>query len=373
MTVIVEQCLSPVPGGTGRYAREITRALATHRRPGWVIRTVVGWHRDIWAATIAGADGPHRLPAGRRTLGELWLHGLPPWVRGDRVQATTPLAPSRKQGLIVTVHDAVAWTHPETLTARGVRWHREMVGRAMDEADAVVVPSVAVADDLAGLFPARSDRLHVVAHGVTPLPAPADADERRRRLGLPAAGYVLSVATLEPRKGLDILVRAMALPVSGDAHLAIVGPAGWGEVNVASVAAAAGLPAERLHVLGRIGDDDLAAVLAGASALAMPSRSEGFGLPALEAMAAGLPVVSSDAPALAELVGGAGIVVRREDPVALADALAQVRTDPATAAELARAGRVRAGEFSWAKAASRLWELHAGPTANLGPNLVERP
>lgn len=360
LTVIVEQCLAPVPGGTGRYASEITRALAAHPRPGWLVGTVAAWHRDLSRARIPGSVGPRRLPSGHRLLSELWLRGLPPLVRGDRVHATTPLAPNRSHGMVVTVHDAVPWTHPETLTARGVNWHRVMVGRAMNRADAVVVPSEAVADDLAGLFPAHADRLHVIGHGVTSLTAPPDSTRRRRRLGLSADGYVLSVATLEPRKGLDILVRAMALPPTDDTHLAVVGPAGWGGVDIASVAARSGLPAERVHVLGRLADNDLAAVLAGAGVLAMPSRSEGFGLPALEAMAAGVPVVSSDAPALTELLHGAGIVVARGDAAALAEALAQVLTDPATARQLTGRGLSRAADFSWQKAASLLWELHVG-------------
>lgn len=94
----------------------------------------------------------------------------------------------------------------ETLTPRGVRWHRVMVGRAMQGADAVVVPSAAVADDLAGRSPRRRTA-DVIGHGVTALEPPADADLRRRRFG-PPAGYVLSATTLEPRKGRDVLVRA---------------------------------------------------------------------------------------------------------------------------------------------------------------------
>ncbi len=109
---------------------------------------------------------------------------------------------------------------------------------------------------------------------------------------------------------------------------------------------------------GRLDDLDLAAVLAGATALAAPSRAEGFGLPVLEAMAAGVPVVCSDAPALVELAAGAALVVPRDDEAALADALGQVLGDDAAAAGLAAAGRVRASEFSWAVAADAVWQLH---------------
>jgi glycosyltransferase involved in cell wall biosynthesis len=186
---------------------------------------------------------------------------------------------------------------------------------------------------------------------------PADAEQRRRRWGLPDR-YVLSVATLEPRKGLDVLVQALTLPVAGGAHLVVVGSPGWGGVDLKSLAARAGLPVDRVHILGRVSDADLAAALAGAGVLAAPSRSEGFGLPVLEAMAAGVPVVCSGAPALVELAGGVGVIVPREDPVRLAAALGEVLSDDTAAAELAANGRRRAADFSWRAAATKLWDLH---------------
>lgn len=366
LTVVIEQCLAPVPGGTGRYAREITAALAAEPPNGWTVRSVVSWHRQLAPALIPTVDGPHRLPAGRRALAELWRRGLPPTVRGTSVHATTPLAPRRSSGLVVTVHDAVPWTHPETLTQRGVAWHRDIIGRATRRADAIVVPSLAVADDLSGIFPAATEKIHVIGHGVTALPPPHDAAHRLKLLGLPER-YVLAIATLEPRKGLDVLVEAMALPATGQVNLVIVGPPGWGAVDIAAVAARSGLAPERVYVTGRLNDTDLAAVLSAATVLAAPSRSEGFGLPVLEAMAAGVPVVCSDAPALVELAGGVGVVVRRDDPAALARALGDVLDDDTAAAELAARGRRRAADFSWSSAAGTLWGLHVAASSAQRP------
>lgn len=358
LTVVLEQLLAPIPGGTGRYAREITTALAAAPPAGWDVQGVTAHHRDVTSARLPGVAGPRRLPVGHRVLAELWMRGLPPHLRGDRVHATTPLAPAGRTPIVTTLHDAVPWTHPELLTPRGVRWHRTIIGRQIRRAEAIVVPSLAVADDLAGIFPAASDRLVVVPHGVTALPVPADAAQRRRRLGLPDT-YVTAVATLEPRKGLDVLVRAVAQPAAAGIGLVVVGPRGWGEVDVDTLARAAGLPPGRVVATGRIDDTDLGAVLGGATALVAPSRSEGFGLPVLEAMAAGVPVVTSDAPALVELVGPAGLVVPREDVEALASALAAVR-EPATAAELAASGLARSADYSWSAAAAAVWKVHTG-------------
>jgi glycosyltransferase involved in cell wall biosynthesis len=183
-----------------------------------------------------------------------------------------------------------------------------------------------------------------------------DAADRARRLGLPPA-FLLAVATLEPRKGLDVLLAALAESAAPDLPLLIVGQPGWGGIDLAAVAAAAGLPPTRVRQLGRLDDHDLAAVLHAATALVAPSRAEGFGLPVLEAMAAGIPVVSSDVPALVEVAGGASLLVPVEDAAALAAALHRICTDSELRRRLIDAGRVRAAGFSWASAATQVWSL----------------
>jgi glycosyltransferase involved in cell wall biosynthesis len=276
------------------------------------------------------------------------------------VHAPTPLAPPRRGApLVVTVHDAVPWTHPETLTPRGVRWHRSAIERAAREADALVVPTQAVADELARhVTPARP--VHVVGEGVSAdLSLPPDADERAAALGLPAQPYLVTLATIEPRKGLDVLLGALARPSAAEVPLLVVGQPGWGGVDVAARADGLGL-GDRVRLLGRLPDPDLAVALSRATALVAPSRAEGFGLPVLEAMAAGIPVVSSDAPALVEVGGGATVTVPVGDDAALADALGEVIGSASLRARLIEAGRRRAGEFSWAAAARRLWTVYAG-------------
>jgi glycosyltransferase involved in cell wall biosynthesis len=186
----------------------------------------------------------------------------------------------------------------------------------------------------------------------------SSATARARSLGLPEGGFLLTLATLEPRKGLDVALRALAHPAAPDLPLLVAGQPGWGGVELELEAAGLGLAPGRVRLLGRVGDADLAVLLARATALLAPSRSEGFGLPVLEAMAAGTPVVTSDAPALVEVGGGAPLVVPRNDPGALAAAAALLATDPQERSRRSAAGRERASHYTWEGAAEALWTLY---------------
>ncbi|UOY01237.1 glycosyltransferase family 4 protein [Blastococcus sp. PRF04-17] len=286
----------------------------------------------------------------------------------DVVHAPTLLAPTAVAvPLVVTVHDAVPWTHPETLTARGVRWHRAMAARVAARADAVVVPTRAVADALAEHLPLR--RVEVIGEGVSAdLAPPADVAARARRMGLPEEGFLLSLATLEPRKGLDVLIRALSEDTAPRLPLLVVGQPGWGGIDPAAMAAAEGLAPGRVRVLGRLSDADLATALARATALVVPSRAEGFGLPVLEAMHAGTPVVCSADPALAEVGGDAVRITPVGDARALAAGLAEVACDADLRSGMAERGRRRAAGYTWERAASALWDLYGSLTSSSRPS-----
>ncbi len=342
--LVLEQCLAPVPGGTGRYSRELALALHRHAPAGSSVSGVTAWHRQ--RLDLPGVQ-VQRLPLPHRGLVAAWERGVGPRVKADLVHAPTPLHP-RTGNLVVTIHDAVPYTHPETLTPRGVTWHRAMIERAAQLARLVVVDTRAVADELAR-FVALPDVL-VVSPGLTAeLGLPADAVERATRLALPER-YLLTVSTLEPRKGLAELVTALK-DVPG-IPLLCVGQPGWGEVSVQDLAAAAGV---EVRVLGRVPDPDLAVLLHHATALVVPSRSEGFGLPLLEGMAAGTPVLTSDAAALVEVAGGAALSVPLGD---LVDGLRQITGDAVLRARLSAAGPVRAAAFTWDGAAAQLWRAY---------------
>ena len=349
--LVLEQCLAHVPGGTGRYSREVAAALVRRAPTGSAVTGATAWHR-----TPLHLDGVpvRRLPLPRRGLVAAWERGLGPAVAGDVVHALTPLAPPRRRTpLVVTVHDAVPWTHPETLTPRGVRWHRTAVETAARTADVVVVPTRAVAQELARHV-ALGDRVRVVGEGVSAaLVVPADADARAARLELPDR-YLLTVATLEPRKGLSLLLEALARTEAPDLPLLVAGQPGWGGLDLREQAGRLGLAA-RVRVLGRVPDADLAVLMARATALVMPSRAEGFGLPLLEAMSLGTPVVTSTDPALVEVAGGAALAVSDVD---LAAALRGLVEDDVLRGRLGAAGRRRAADFTWDGAADALWAIY---------------
>lgn len=310
------------------------------------------------SGTDAAGGAPGGRPAGEAERPPLvsWASGTVGGALGDALDRRRP-----RPKLVVTIHDAVPWTHPETLTPHGARWHRLMGERAARYADAVVVPTLAVAVEVARHLPIPEDRLHAIGEGVAEavVRVPADAEARAARMGLPPpGGYLLTLATLEPRKGLDTALAALRLLDDPGLPLVHVGATGWGGLDVRAEAAAHGLDAGRVRTLGRISDADLAVVLARAGALIAPSRSEGFGLPVVEAMAHGVPVIVSAAPALVEVGGDAVEVVEIGNPAALAATIRKVMSDPGLRERLSAAGRLRAQAFTWNAAARATWALY---------------
>jgi glycosyltransferase involved in cell wall biosynthesis len=264
--------------------------------------------------------------------------------------------------VVVTIHDAIPWSNPEALSTRQLGWYKAMAKRAQRYADAVVVPTHAVATQLGEILD-FGDRIRVIGGAVSSrLALPIDPDVRAERLRLPER-YILSVGTLARHKGLDALIEAMRHPALEDYTLLIVGPEGWNGVDVPAIAAGAGLEEGRVRSLGYLADADLAVALDRAAVFAFPSLAEGFGLPVIEAFSFGIPVVHSDDPAVLEVSAGAGLAVPRESRSGyaerLGEAIASVLADPARAALMGIEGRDRARTYSWRDSAERVWQLHA--------------
>jgi glycosyltransferase involved in cell wall biosynthesis len=190
-----------------------------------------------------------------------------------------------------------------------------------------------------------------------------EAREIRQSIGLVSdRRYVVFVGTIEPRKGIEHLVRAVAR--RNDLDLVVVGAQGWGKIDIRAVAIAARLAPDRLIVTGAVHDVTVASIVQGASVLALPSMAEGFGLPLIEAMRLGTPVVHSNDAALLEVGGQAGIAARILDGTALhfddiEDELNRALDEALDRrTELIAAGRERATEFTWALTAARVLRIH---------------
>jgi glycosyltransferase involved in cell wall biosynthesis len=371
LRVIIDEMLASAPGTVGRYTEELVRELiATAPRGCYVEAFVAASPEPDYAAIeerLPGLRALHKSSLARRELQAAWQHGFTRLPGKGMLHATSLLAPLARHDrlndgdqIAVTVHDTLAWSDPDSLSPRTVSWHKAMLKRAQRYADAIVVPSHAVADQLMEIID-LGDRVRIISGAAsTALDVPADADERAARLGLPPT-YVLAIGGLDPRKGIDQLVAGMPR-VSGGTPLLIVGPEA-DDAALAAAVAAAGLDSSRVRGLGTLTDHDLAVAVDRAAVFAYPNIAEGFGMPVLEAFALGTPVVHSDAPALLELAVDAGVVVERGDESGyaerLADGINSVLDDHALAERLAYSGSDRAKAFSWRSSAEKVWQLHA--------------
>jgi glycosyltransferase involved in cell wall biosynthesis len=337
----VGQLLQPVPGGIGRYVRNLVEALpsagvAVHPFAAGPAPDGLSSYTDLGQPTgSVRYEAWHRL---RRPVIK---------VPGDLVHATSlAVAPAGRRPLVVTVHDIVFLRQPEHLTPRGVSFHRRGLAIARREAASVVVPTqFGKADLVAEGF--EADRIHVAPHGVDvpDEPDPAVAGAVLEWLGV-RTPFLLFVGTIEPRKGVgDVLAAHAALRATRpDLGLVLAGPPGWGEVPP--------LDGPGVIATGNIGDRELDTLYRSATALVLPERYSGFGLPLVEAMARGCPVVTTDAACLPEVVGAGGVITPVGDVDALAAALAPIVDDPEHRAELAARALTRAADFTWARSAA---------------------
>jgi glycosyltransferase involved in cell wall biosynthesis len=274
-----------------------------------------------------------------------------PWPRieqllggAELVHATGLLIPRTAAPLVVTIHDVAAVRHPELHPARHVEQQRAQL-ELLDRAAVIVAVSETTAGDLTHLGVAP-ERVVVAPLGVTPLPDPDSSSLAR----LPEPGYLLTVGETSPRKGYPLLLEALSR-VDGDVRLVIAGPPSGDEQRVRSLIAELGIDS-RVHRVGPVTDAALAGLYRGATALCFPSVAEGFGLPVLEAMAAGVPVLARDIPAARELGGEAALLIPGDDPRAWANALERILSEAALRRSLADAGLRRAAHFTWDRTAA---------------------
>jgi glycosyltransferase involved in cell wall biosynthesis len=269
--------------------------------------------------------------------------------------------PTRSSALVITVHDLAFRRFPET-APHGTRWWLRRIDRALAQSARIIVVSEATRRDLLELYPVDPDRVETIPHGVDrDVFRPSSADDVgavRERFAIDGP-YLLSLGGIEPRKNLPNLIRAFASLPAGLRPTLVVAGAGvaWNpEGRILLDAALAELPAEvrqRIHLVGYVSGPVKTALLGGAAALVYPSLYEGFGLPILEAMACGTPVLTSAVSSLPEVAGDAALLVEPLEVDSIRDGMERLLTDESLKATLTAAGTRRAADFSWTETARR--------------------
>lgn len=256
---------------------------------------------------------------------------------------------------VITVPDLSFLHYPQFMTPDSRRYYNDQIAAATRRADHIIAISGATGDDLVKMLDVPPDKITVtlLAADETFQPQPADAvDTFLARHNLPS-GYLLFVGTFEPRKNLSGLLRAYALlreDYADAPQLVIAGRRGWLVDDLDALVAELGLK-KHVHWLENVAQFDLPLLYAGASVLCMPSHYEGFGLPALEAMACGTPVVVANRASLPEIVGDAGLLVDPDRPADIAASLSRILSDATLAAKLSQRGLAQAAHFNWAETA----------------------
>ena len=359
-------------GGIGRYVRELAGALAK-----------VGDSESyrLFTAGVTKADLP--APPGRnfswkptritsKWLARLWHRaGIPLPIETftgeiDLFHATDfVLPPTRpRTRTLLTVHDLSFVRVPSAASPPLKAYLDAVVPASVAAADHILADSEATKSDLIELYKTREDKITVLYSGVNPRFRRVDDCERRaatlRKFHLDKVNYFLSVGTVQPRKNYSRVVEALAaLREMGVAlNYVIAGGSGWLQDELRQTIARRGM-SDYVHMLGLVDDADLPALYSGARMLVMASLYEGFGLPVLEAMACGAPVITSNLSSLPEVGGSAALLVDPGDTDAISDAILKLEKDGARRSQLIEAGYGQAKKFSWERAGRQLKSVYA--------------
>ncbi len=358
-------------GGIGRYTREFTDALASIDRSN-AYRLFAAGSKSADLPALPGENFSWRSTRlSSRWLARLWHRaGIPLPVETftgtvDLFHATDFVLPPTLGGTrtLLTVHDLSFVRVPTAASPPLKAYLDAVVPPSVEKADRILADSKATKADLIELYRTPEDKITVLYSGVNPRfqrVDEADAHQRlRRKYGLANTRYVLSVGTVQPRKNYSRVVEALAVlrQTGHDLNYVIAGGSGWLEDELQATIERKGM-GDYVQLLGLVDDEDLPALYSGARMLAMVSLYEGFGLPVLEAMACGTPVITSNLSSLPEVGGKAALLVDPNDSNAIRDAILRLETDAATRGRLIKAGYQQAERFSWLRAARQLKALY---------------
>lgn len=326
--------------GVGRYAAELERALGLR-----------GVDLHPYAVALRGKtpEGAARWRIPARVIQSLWRKrsGLPiERLTGevDVVHATNFVLPAlRRAAGVVTIHD-LSFFRDDTFP--GGERLRDLVPWSIRRASRIITPTEAVAGEVADRFEVDRAKITITPEGVAPVFFGASplADSALERMGL-RRPFVVAAGTIEPRKNLPILLQAWSRVAEslGDWTLVLAGPQGWGPA----------LPkTPKVAMTGWIGDETLPGLLSAAEIFCYPSLYEGFGLPPLEAMATGTPVIAGSYPCAQEVLADGARIIDATNADTLADSLLELARDPGLRKSLGNAGKARASSFTWERTAA---------------------
>ena len=359
--------------GIGVFTEQLARGLAADDSIELVAYAASWRGRHQVAAATPTPSRVVTRPMAARPLREAWRRmAWPPiqWWTGPVDVVHGPnyvVPPARHAAAVVSVHDLTMVHFPAMCTADTLAYPA-LVGAAVRRGAWVHTDTEAVAAEVIDMFDVDPHRVRCVPLAPSPVP---DADVAVARNLVGADRFVLALGTVEPRKDLPGLVAAfdMVADTDADIRLVVAGPDGWGADELATAIAGSRHRA-RIVRLGWVDALQRASLLRAAAVLAYPSRYEGFGLPPLEAMSVGTPVVATDVPAVAETCSDAALLVPVGDLEALAGAIASVIGDDTVAQRLRSAGALRAEHYSWDRTVAAMTALYrdaAGVPGNSTP------
>lgn len=358
-------------GGIGRYVRELTAALATVDEANDYRLFVSGAASGALPPAPAAHFQWRATAISPRWLARIWQRAklpLPVELFIGKVElfhATDFVLPYTLPSTrtLLTVHDLSFVRVPQAASPTLKAYLDAVVPRSVERADHVLADSAATKDDLIEMYKTPADKITVLYSGVDQrfrrVSDRRALDSTRSKYGLTGLRYVLSVGTVQPRKNYSRVIRALAeVRASGlDLHYAIAGGQGWLQEEMQRTIAATGME-DFVHLLGYVDDGDLPALYSESRIFLMPSLYEGFGLPILEAMACGVPVVTSNISSLPEVAGDAAILIDPMDTAALRDAILAVETDSPLSEQLVENGYRQAERFNWRRSAAQLMSVY---------------
>jgi len=367
--------------GVGHYTWELARALASNEPASRFELLYPSTYPQISLGKDEAEAAPGNLKLERVRVGEIgrhwWSAGLPRYVRHHKVElfhgTNFDIPLWRRCATVLTIHDLSHFLHPETHEKRSVSRARRRLPLMARTANAIITPTESVRLEVCEVLRVDPEIVFAIPEAARarfrPL-ALAETTGVRERLGI-GDDFLLAVGTLEPRKNLSLLVQAFAEVTQarpeGNTQLVIAGGRGW--LSSPLFAAIESSPAnDRIVLADYLQDDDLQALYSSCRAFIYPSIYEGFGLPPLEAMACGAPVIASRIAALEETTGGAALLFDPKSVTELTQHILQLLGNENIRRDLANAGLRRAAEFSWEQSVRRVLDIYreVGASADAG-------